>query len=252
MEIKDDINFERYAAYYDLIYSDKDYRAETEYVHSLLLKNMLTCGAVLELGSGTGRHGRMLGELGYEVTGVEISPEMLKKSSVTSNFKHVLGDIKSFRSSQKFDAVISLFHVVSYQVMNHEVESVFKTANVHLEKGGLFIFDIWYGPAVCELKPETRVKRFKNECMEISRIAESEIHPNENCVDVNYTLFAKDRKSDKYDVVKESHRLRFFSIPELSYVASKNEFELVGAEEFLSGARPSEKTWGVCFVMRKI
>lgn len=252
MNTKAQAQFERYASYYDLIYSDKDYQAETAYIHSLLLKYGLQVGSILELGSGTGQHGRMLGDLGYNVIGVEVSPSMLQRSTISNNFIHVIGDARTFKIDKKFNAVISLFHVLSYQTLNEDVDAVFKTARAHLNEGGIFVFDVWYAPAVCELKPETRVKRFQNNNLEITRIAEPKIHSNINCVDVKYTLFAKESNSDAYDVVEELHRLRYFSTPELVYVASNNGFKLVQAEEFLTGAPPSENTWGVCFVMQRI
>jgi len=48
--------FERYAAYYDLLYRDKDYAAEVDYVLHTLHEAAPQIKAVLELGCGTGRH----------------------------------------------------------------------------------------------------------------------------------------------------------------------------------------------------
>jgi hypothetical protein len=46
--------------------------------------------------------------------------------------------------------------------------------------------------------------------------------------------------------------MRHFSIPEIRILADMNEFELVETKEFLTAAEPSEKTWGICFVLRKM
>jgi hypothetical protein len=45
--------------------------------------------------------------------------------------------------------------------------------------------------------------------------------------------------------------MRHFSIPEIHMLASFTGFELLKAEEFLSGNEPSENTWGVNFILRK-
>ena len=52
--------FEAYGRYYDLLYRDKDYTAEVKYINSLLYQHGVLGNELLELGSGTGRHGRLL------------------------------------------------------------------------------------------------------------------------------------------------------------------------------------------------
>ena len=48
--------FSSYARYYDLLYRDKDYAAEAEYVASLIRKFHPAARSIIELGSGTGIH----------------------------------------------------------------------------------------------------------------------------------------------------------------------------------------------------
>jgi predicted TPR repeat methyltransferase len=71
--------FREYAEYYDLLYSDKDYTGEANFVRERL--GTLKQGAtLLELGSGTGRHAQAFSELGLRVTGVDLSPEMVEQA----------------------------------------------------------------------------------------------------------------------------------------------------------------------------
>ena len=140
--------FDFYGRYYDLLYADKDYHSEVTYVADTLRKHGVAEGNLLEFGSGTGIHGRMLSSLGYKVHGIELSHEMIKKATQSKGFTCENGDIRAIRIPRKFNAVVSLFHVMSYQTTNLDVENVFKSAAQHLETGGLFIFDFWYSPAV--------------------------------------------------------------------------------------------------------
>ena len=41
--------FDAYAVYYDLLYKEKDYKAETDYVGSLLQEKGVRTGSILEL-----------------------------------------------------------------------------------------------------------------------------------------------------------------------------------------------------------
>lgn len=100
--------FNAYGHYYDLLYYDKDYAAETDYI-SRLLKTYGAGKDVLEFGSGTGKHGRLLAERGYQVTGVERSAEMIACAQQTESFACIEGDICTIRLDRSFDAVLALF-----------------------------------------------------------------------------------------------------------------------------------------------
>jgi len=246
-----DAVFNAYSRYYNLLYKDKDYVAEAEYIADLLKRFGVSGKRILEFGSGTGKHGRLLAERGYDVLGIERSSEMFAHAEAAPGFSCQQADICTVHLGQSFDAVISLFHVVSYQTTNEAVLAVFARAAEHLQTGGLFVFDVWYSPAVYAHKPEVRVKRMADEAIEITRIAEPVLNPNENRVDVNYTIFALDLASGSVDTLTETHPMRHFSLPELNLLAQMNGFEVIGTEEFLTGSRPSENTWGACLVMKR-
>jgi SAM-dependent methyltransferase len=246
-----DAVFNSYSRFYDLLYRDKDYVSEADYIAGLLGRFGVSGKRILEFGSGTGKHGRLLAARGYEVTGIERSTEMVLHSEAAPGFSCQQGDICTVRLGQTFDAVLSLFHVMSYQTTNEAVQSVFLSAAQHLKAGGLFVFDVWYSPAVYAQKPEVRVKRMADEAIQITRIAEPVVHPNDNRVDVNYTIFERDLASGTVDTITETHPMRHFSLPELDLFAQISGFVVVGTEEFLIGSRPSEATWGVCLILKK-
>jgi SAM-dependent methyltransferase len=244
--------FNDYSRYYDLLYQDKDYAGEAAYIQTLLARHGLNQGDILEFGSGTGKHGRLLAEKGYRVHGIERSAEMIAQAAIIDGFTCQIGDICSVHLGRTYDAVLSLFHVLSYQTSNANVQAVFARAAEHLKAGGLFVFDFWYSPAVYAQRPVVRVKRMADEKLEITRIAEPVNYPNENRVDVNYTIFARDLATGASQVFSESHPMRHFSLPELDLLAQGAGFERVCAEGFLTGELPGNDTWGLCLVLRRI
>lgn len=243
--------FNAYSVYYDLLYRDKDYHGEVSYIHELLCRHGLTGHDLLEFGSGTGKHGQLLAELGYSVTGVERSAEMVKLAKPSSGFSCQQGDICDVQLGCTFDAVLSIFHVLSYQTSNQSIDSVFARASDHLQSGGLFLFDFWYTPAVLTESPKIRIKRMSDCNFEITRIAEPQLYPNLNRVDVNYNVIVRNLINDTCEVITETHSMRHFSLPELDIFAEFHGFERLVVEEFLTGKEPSEKTWGVCIVLKK-
>ena len=140
--------FDLIGDYYDLIYSEKNYSDEASFVTKILEKYKIEGKSILELGSGTGIHATELAEKGYFVQGIERSQQMLLRSKMHARYKALNGDIRDISLDRKFDAVISLFHVISYQITNKDLDLVFENVWKHLNKGGLFLFDFWYSPAV--------------------------------------------------------------------------------------------------------
>jgi SAM-dependent methyltransferase len=245
--------FRNYARYYDLLYRDKNYEEEARYVDGLIRKHASPASALLELGCGTGRHAELLIKRGFTVLGVDMSEEMLVKARERSveGLEVALGDIRTFRSQQTFDAVISLFHVFSYQTSNASLAAAFATAAHHLRPGGILIFDCWYGPAVLADPPVVRIKRLEDDATKITRIAEPVLDPRQNIVDVNYEVQIVDKSKSSSSTLTETHRMRYLFEPEVLQFADHSGLSIVSAEEWLTGRTPDTRAWNVVFVCKK-
>lgn len=241
--------FAEYAAYYDLLYKDKDYGKECEYINQLIKESAPQAGTILNLGCGTGNHDFILAEKGYSITGIDFSEQMISlanerlKNSGKINLEFITGDVRDLRLGKKFDVVISLFHVMSYQVTNSDILNAFKTAIEHLSGNGIFIFDFWYGPAVLTSRPEERTKVLEDERMKVVREAKPVMHPNDNIVDVNYALQINEKANGKLFENKELHRMRYFFLPELKSYLAQTDFKIMKCEEWLTGGELSFDTW---------
>ena len=250
--------FKKYAQYYDLLYKDKNYTTESDYVISLIKKYHPKCEKVLEFGSGSGIHGRILAKKGYKVSGIERSQYMIDLGLSSNhgkdrnaNFSCIRGDCTSTFLEDDFDTVISLFHVFSYLTSKEEVFAMLKNAHRQLNSGGIFIFDYWFAPAVWYLGPALRVKRVYNEQLAITRIAEPECFREQNIVQVNYQTFVEDLNSNHISEIKETHEMRAFETDEIEKFANQNGFTLLHTEEWLTSHTPSKETWGVCAILQK-
>lgn len=253
--------FDAYARYYDLLYRDKDYVAEAEYVAAHIRKHAPGASRILELGSGTGKHAALLAECGYSVHGVDMSLEMLTLANerltslpkdISDRLRFSQGDICNIEIGEQFDAAIALFHVVSYQTSNKALRQTIKTVKHHLKPGGFFLFDVWYGPAVLSDPPTVKIKRMENEEIQITRIAEPQIDMNKNTVRVNYQVFIRNKESDRVEEISEVHKVRYLFRPELDLLFEQHGFNIVMGEEWMTGKKPGPDTWGVCFLSNNI
>lgn len=243
--------FNDYSKYYDLLYQDKDYKGEVEYICALLETHGLREGRVLEFGSGTGIHGNLIASKGYDVVGVELSAEMVAIADQTAGFTCSQGDMTTTKVDGNFDAAISLFHVVSYLTTDDAISDFFRNSFEHLKDNGIFIFDVWYSPCVDVNPPEIRIKRMENSNLKIIRIAEPTVFIDKNRVDVHFTVFSKGGSEHTWTKTEEVHPMRHFSIEEIRNFAEPIGFKFLASEEFGSGLEPSNDTWGVCFVFKK-
>ncbi|MBB3204275.1 SAM-dependent methyltransferase [Rhodopirellula rubra] len=255
--------FDLSSQYYDLLYHDKDYEGEATYIASLLERHGCRAEAgetppsLLELGCGTGAHAEILCRQGYDIVGVDQSQEMLDQANrrftqlADLQFECHQGDARSFRVDRQFDAVISLFHVASYQTTDKDVAGFFQTASAHLKPGGIFAFDLWYGPAVLTQLPTTRIKRVNDDNIEVVRIAEPTLLERQNLVEVAYTIFVTNRATGVIGRIQEKHRMRYYFEPEIKMLANAAGLHIANEEEWLSKKEPSVDSWGVAFVCRK-
>jgi SAM-dependent methyltransferase len=258
--------FGNYARYYDLLYADKDYIGEAQFIDRLIQTNASGASTILELGCGTGNHAVLLAEAGYRVHGVDLSAEMLKcarercdrvSPELAARLEFSQGDLRQVRlvgvasqnENRQFDVVISLFHVISYQTTNDDLLAAFETAKTHLKPGGIFIFDVWYGPAVLSDPPTVRVKRLENSEIQLTRIAEPLVYPNQNLVDVNYHVFLKDINSSIISELRETHTMRYLFKPEIELLLGNFKSTILDYGEWLTARKAGNDTWGVYFII---
>jgi SAM-dependent methyltransferase len=257
-------NFHLYSKYYDLLYRDKDYAGETEYVLKMITgyaeNTDINLLKILELGCGSGGHATFMAPKVNELLGVERSRYMADEARKKNipNFQVVEGDVTQLKHSlpdQKqqnyFDAVVSLFHVVSYLNDNQQVVSCFNSAFHALKPGGVFVFDVWFTPAVYWLRPEKRVRQMKDDAITVERTAISDVDVMKNVVTVHFTTDITDNTTGEKTTLDEEHPMRCFSVPEVALLASSVGFSMVCAEEFVTGNTAGVDTWGVCFVLKK-
>jgi SAM-dependent methyltransferase len=246
--------FSDYARYYDLLYKDKDYAGETAYVHALIQKYKPGAKSILNLGCGTGKHDACLEKLGYEVRGVDLSETMLveaHKRAIPGKLEFFHGDARTVDLGKKFDVVVSLFHVMSYQTTDEDVLAAFQTANKHLNEGGVFIFDFWHGEGVLSDPPSLRVRKLEDDVVSIIRTATPVMHRERDVIDVNYEIRSTDKKSGHESILRETHMMRYFFLTGLKRFLSKAGFEVKDSFAWMSDQPLGSAWYGVIVAEKK-
>ena len=249
--------FKDYAYYYNAFYQDKDYRVEAKQANDLLKKYGKDIHTIINYGCGTGKHDVEFSKLGYQCTGIDISQLMIdiaqenaRKEKVNIDFS--VADIRTYESSRKYDAVISLFHVMSYQNSNEDILLTFASVRKALNKDGLFLFDVWYGPGVLTDKPTIRIKEVEDDKYKLIRIARPIIYDKTNIVDVCYEVIVIDKESNETKEIEEVHNMRYFFRPELELFLKKSGFELIDNIDCKTLKETDFNSWTSYFIARAV
>lgn len=222
-----------YAGQYDALYGNKNYPHECDAVQRLLERyGTGPAVSVLDLGCGTGTHAMLLADRGYTVTGVDISLSMLDQARGKSARRpgdhapqFVEGDIRTVKLNQSFDVVLMMFAVLGYQTRNADVAAALRTVRNHLRPGGLFICDVWFGPAVLAVGPSDRVKVIDEPGGQLHRVASGRLDVMQHTSRVEYHCW-RTRAGIEVERTTESHTMRYFYPLELELFLSDAGMEL--------------------------
>jgi SAM-dependent methyltransferase len=249
-----------YAHAYDLLYLDKDYTAECDLIEDIFHRyGDKSISRVLDLGCGTGNYAFPLASRGYEVVGIERSESMLAQAQnklahapTKSKLFYHAGDIRSIKLESEFDAALMMFAVLGYQLENKDVVAALKTARQHVRTGALFIYDVWYGPAVLHQRPSECSRVIPTADGTILRIASGQLDISRHLCAVHFHLWQMSGKLILSET-KETHFMRYFFPLELDLLLECTGFSSLRLGAFPEFDRdPDETTWNILGVGQAI
>jgi SAM-dependent methyltransferase len=112
-------------------------------------------GRVLEFAVGTGRVAVPLLARGVEVSGIELSPDMvaqLRTKATETELPVVLGDMSSARAPGEFTLVYLVFNTIGNLLTQQAQVDCFRNAAAHLRPGGRFLIELMV-PELRQLPP---------------------------------------------------------------------------------------------------
>ena len=105
-----------------------------------------TGGPLLDLACGTGRMALRLAGLGYQVTGVDITPEMIaqarqKASQQARSIDWVVADARTFQLGKQFSLIYMLENAWQFFLTRAGQEALLARVREHLLPEGCFLFE---------------------------------------------------------------------------------------------------------------
>ncbi len=222
--------YDKYGRYYDLIYSGKDYLVECNYIEECIRRfSPIPVRKVLDVGCGTGSHAVILAKRGYQVVGVDLSEVMVKQARVKGAglpVRFYVQDMRKLNLNQLFDLAICMFGSFSYLVEDEDVKSALCAVRKHLRRNALFIFDFWF-PFAWSVKERWKsVLESSGGDLKVIRVMEGVFNALDNTVNLLVRCYVI-KGNLLIDKFAEEHRLRTFTIPEISHLLTESGFKPV-------------------------
>lgn len=250
--------FQKYAKYYELLYKDKDYKRECDFLEGIFQSfGAKRITNILEIGCGTGGHAIPLAKRGYKITGIDPSSTMLQIAKRKSKGENVTlslhqADVRNFNLRTRFDAALAMFAVISYLPTNNDLKLSFANVRRHLGKDSLFVFDVWNGLAVLRILPEVRIKIIEDKERRILRIAQPELDAFNHLCRVHYHLLIL-QNNTVINEVEETHIIRYLFPQEIIHYLEDAGFEVLKICPFLDlEGKVDENEWNITVIGKAI
>lgn len=132
-----------FAKVYDDLMDESLYDKWLEYTE----RHISNDKSILELGSGTGILGLKLKKNGYDITGLDLSDEMLslaynRQLEEDVFFPLIQGNMKDLKDLPMYPGIICYSDALCYMENEKELLCVFKEVYDRLESNGKFLFDV--------------------------------------------------------------------------------------------------------------
>jgi ubiquinone/menaquinone biosynthesis C-methylase UbiE len=231
MRMQDEFSLE--ARFYDKIWGRYDYDGDVKFLAGFFRK--YHCRSVIDIGCGTGNHALRLSKMGYQVTGVDVSPTMLKIAKTKdkeAKIKFIRGDVKKLEKviskGQRFDAAICLGQVFSHLMTNKDIQAFLNRLHKILKKNGLFVFSARNAKKINEeylnkLRLDHMVNEEKLQLLMLAYNIRDLQDPNIIVWNPIYLM----KENNKVDLQIREHKLRWFEFSTLKKMITKNGFKIV-------------------------
>jgi len=249
-----------FALYYDLLYSHRNIKSETDFLEEVFRScSLVEVKRVLDVGCGTGFHSIELAKRGYEVVGVDLSPEMVEiarsKAKEFPNVSFLQADATRLEFIEEFDAAIAMYGVISYFVSDAELLSFLRSVRRSLKPGSVFVFDTWnlIGVHGKKVYYETPFASFrKSGSMLAVKEEQWRVDFVEQVADAEIDWSIIDLTKGSVDMFSHKLKLRLFTLRELVHVLRETGFELCKAYEDFSKRPFTEESPEIVVVARAL
>lgn len=246
------MSYSYFAKVYDLLTDNAEYAKAAERYVALAARYGKGSGRAVDLGCGTGSLSVELCRLGYDVIGVDISPDMLshaynKAADKKLPIQFVCQDMTELELGGKVDVIFSYLDCIDHLPSMSEVKRTFERCAMHLDEGGLFIFDV---NTVYKHREILSDNVFVFEREGLFCIWQNFYNEENDSVDILLDFF-EETDDGRYERYSEEFTERAYILGDISRRLEEAGFEVLGVYDEMTDAPASENSERAVFCARK-
>jgi SAM-dependent methyltransferase len=247
------MSYEQFAYLYDELMKDAPYDEWVKFVKEKLAKYKVTGVHLLDLACGTGELSVRFAKDGFQVTGVDLSADMLAVAQAKAEREGVKipfyeQDMTDLEGQGQFDVVGIFCDSLNYLQTENEVIQTFSAVSKHLQSYGIFIFDVHSTYKISDVFVN---QTFALNDEQLSYIWNSFPGEYENSVEHDLSFFVLDPTTGKYDRYDEFHYQRTYPVEQYTSWLQEAGFELLEVCADFEPTTPQTNSERILFVARK-
>ena len=219
------------APFYDALNSDVDHGAYADFAERCFAKYFPgKVDSVLDLGCGTGSMALALAARGYDMIGVDASPDMLAvaheramQKGMAERILYLCQDMCDFELYGTVEAVVCCLDAVNHITDRAALSRCFHWVHNYLVPDGLFIFDVNSPYKFAEIYGD---RAYVLEDNGVLCAWQNVYRPGTRVCDFYISLFAED-EDGRYTRTDAHQRERMYTLPSLKRLLSENGMELL-------------------------
>ncbi|MBP2241698.1 SAM-dependent methyltransferase [Cytobacillus eiseniae] len=245
--------YEKFAYLYDELMRDVPYDKWVELVQRKAEKYVVQGSKMLDLACGTGKLSIKLAEVGFEMTGVDLSDDMLmvaqsKAAEKGLPMQFYQQNMAELDGLGQYNLIGIFCDSLNYLQTEAEVKETFLHVYEHLDDNGLFIFDVH---SIYKMMQIFMNQTFAINEEEISYIWYSYQGEHPNSVEHDLSFFVLDQNTGKYDRYDELHFQRTFPIDQYEKWLQQSGFEVLEVTADFEDVSPQTHSERIFFICRK-
>ena len=240
--------YQAFAELYDELMNDVDYESWADYYTRLLSIYGVRSGKICECACGTGSLTLPLYRRGFQMTGVDLSQEMLWQAAQKARkqgiaIPYVRQDMRALNLHRPMDAVLATCDGVNYLTTEEDLMSFFRAAYRAVRPGGALVFDV---STPYKLQHVLCSGLLGEDREDITYLWQNTWHEKRQIVELDLTFFVKDTDG-RYRRIDERQHQRAWEQQELKEALWHAGFRAVSiyGDFTLSAASEENQRWHV-------
>ncbi len=233
------------ASIYDSMMRHVSYPEWADYYETIFRRSGYNVFDVHDIACGTGSLLIELFQKGYNLSGSDLSPEMIqiarkKCARLGLDIPWSVETMDAPRPAERYDAFICSYDSINYLTTESEWLSCFSSAYTALRPNGIFVFDI---------STESNSKQNFDQALEIDRLNRFKrisMYNERERIQINrieLTLHSR--------IFAEEHRQRIYRLDEVLAMIGKSRFRIEGMYDHFTFDEGTEESERIHFVLKK-